>query len=74
MQSKGGTAQIIPLQLRTRRAPARLEESGQILFFLGVRYERIEEPCVAFDPTGESNPPLGANMQGGKKRRRRARG
>jgi hypothetical protein len=74
MQSKGETAQIIPLQLPTRRAAARLEKSAQILFFLGVRYERMEEPCAAWDPQGGGNPPCDANMHGGKKRKRRARG
>ncbi len=63
-------AEIIPLRPGAR--PAREvppPEGAQILFFLGVRYSRIEESeetqRPARDPHGEDH--------GGKKRRRRAR-
>jgi len=60
-------AQIISLEQRAqgRRHAATAEGGAQILFFLGVRYMRIEEPvCIK---------PSEPNESGGKKRKRRAR-
>jgi len=61
-------AEIIPLRpgARAARSAPPPAEGAQILFFLGVRYCRIEEPQrPASTPRGEDD--------GGKKRRRRAR-
>jgi hypothetical protein len=64
-------AEIIPLRpgARAARVAPPPSEGAQILFFLGVRYCRIEEaeelPRSAEKPRGEDD--------GGKKRRRRAR-
>jgi len=62
-------AEIIPLRpgaRAARLAPPPPSEGAQILFFLGVRYCRIEEPQDPVEkPRGEDD--------GGKKRRRRAR-
>ncbi len=62
-------AEIIPLPSGARAArlaPPPPPEGAQILFFLGVRYCRIEEPQHPVEkPRGEDD--------GGKKRRRRAR-
>ncbi len=82
MGSKGKMAQVIPLQSRARlaRPATQLKGSAQILFFLGVRYVRMEEPFAALDRRGgECDSPVGADMHGGslgggKKRKRRARG
>lgn len=65
-------AQIISLQSRARQTrPAPPPEGGaQILFFLGVRYMRAEEPLVT--PGGEPEAD-GGHGAGGKKRKRRAR-
>lgn len=41
---------------------------AQILFFLGVRYERMEEPAPAAAPDTRGGDPAG-----GKKRKRRVR-
>lgn len=63
-------AVIIQMQPRTRAAerPAPAASGGaQILFFLGVRYMRAEEP-----PPATGGAPKGAE-NGGKGRRRRAR-
>lgn len=60
-------AQIISLEQRAqgRRHAAPVEGEAQILFFLGVRYARTEEPLY-FQPSGP-------NESGGKKKKRRAR-
>ncbi|HXY58467.1 MAG TPA: hypothetical protein VEH76_07790 [Methylocystis sp.] len=61
-------AQIISLEQRAqgRRHAAPIDGGGQILFFLGVRYTRMEEPPLHMLP---SEPSEG----GGKKKKRRAR-
>jgi len=62
-------AQIIPIQSRTRapRQTAAASDGAQILFFLGVRYMRIEESSPSLtDAPGRVD-------GGGKKRKRRAR-
>jgi hypothetical protein len=51
----------------SRRAAA-AEDGAQILFFLGVRYLRMEEPPAAASPGKRGGEPAG-----GKKRKRRAR-
>ena len=53
---------------RTARSPAP-EGGAQILFFLGVRYCRVENPALYEDSTQK---PRGSEERG-KKRRRRAR-
>ena len=64
-------AEIISLRpdARAARVASPPSEGAQILFFLGVRYCRIEEPeelpRSAEKPRGEDD--------GGRKRRRRAR-
>jgi hypothetical protein len=64
-------AEIIPITSRARaaRLAPKPAEGAQILFFLGVRYMRVEEP-----PTVRGGAP-GARGEagGGKGRRRRAR-
>jgi hypothetical protein len=65
-------AEIIPLRpgaRAARLAPPPPSEGAQILFFLGVRYCRIEELEESLDPVEK---PRGED-DGGKKRRRRAR-
>jgi len=64
-------AEIISLRpdARAARATSPPSEGAQILFFLGVRYCRIEEPE---DPQRRAKKPRGED-DGGKKRRRRAR-
>ena len=64
-------AEIIPLRsgARAARQAPPPSEGAQILFFLGVRYCRIEEPQ---EPQSPASTPRGEN-DGGKKRRRRAR-
>ncbi|QGM44633.1 hypothetical protein [Methylocystis heyeri] len=66
-------AQIISLQSRPRPARSAATPSGEaeILFFLGVRYMRAEEPFLT--PGGEPEA-HGAHGAGAKKRKRRARG
>ena len=61
-------AQIISLEQRAqgRRHAAPVVGGAQILFFLGVRYMRMEEPL--------HSQPSGPNESGGRKRKRRARG
>ncbi len=51
-----------------RRASGSPTGDAQILFFLGVRYMRMDEPSGAF---GTHAP--GAGPQGGKKRKSRVR-
>jgi hypothetical protein len=65
-------AQIIPLQSRARPSrPAPAHEGGaQILFFLGVRYMRMEDPLLTPGGAPEAH---GGHNAGGKKRKRRAR-
>jgi len=60
-------AQIISLEQRAqgRRHAAPVTGGAQILFFLGVRYARVEDPI--------HSQPSGPNQSGGKKRKRRAR-
>jgi hypothetical protein len=64
-------AEIIPLPAGAR--PGRMapptENGAQILFFLGVRYCRMEE---TEEPIGPARKPRGVD-DSGKKRRRRAR-
>jgi len=64
-------AEIIPLHAGAREAQRTPppSEGAQILFFLGVRYCRIEEPEEPRRPA--KKPPN--EDDGGKKRRRRAR-
>ena len=64
-------AEIIPLRsgARAARLAEPPSEGAQILFFLGVRYCRIEEPE---EPQRPVEKPRNEN-DGGKKRRRRAR-
>jgi hypothetical protein len=76
MADSGGLAttmaEIIPLRpgARPARAAPPPPEGAQILFFLGVRYSRMEEPE---EPQRPARDPLGED-HGGRKRRRRARG
>ncbi len=65
-------AQIIPLQSRARASRPEPPHQGgaQILFFLGVRYMRMEDPLLT--PGGAPEAQGGQNP-GGKKRKRRAR-
>ena len=65
-------AEIIPLRPGARVArltPPPPSEGAQILFFLGVRYCRIEEPE---EPQRPASTPRDENV-GGKKRRPRRR-
>lgn len=59
-------AQIIPLEQRAQgcRRARQIEGGAQILFFVGVRYMRMDEQAYR-----QPSEPKG----GGKKRRRRAR-
>ncbi|WP_292531330.1 hypothetical protein [Methylocystis sp.] len=64
---------VIAFQRRTRAAPMRqdaLERDAEILFFLGVRYERMGDALS--DQQKISGPDsCGAPPTGGKRRRRR---
>ena len=64
-------AEIIPLRpgARAARVAPPPPEGAQILFFLGVRYCRIEE---LEEPQRPASTPRGED-DGGRKRRRRAR-
>jgi hypothetical protein len=64
-------AQIISLQSRMRppRQPAPAGDGARILFFMGVRYMRIEE----YSPSTTDAPGRGDDHGGGGKRKRRAR-
>ncbi len=64
-------AQIISLQSRMRppRRPAPAGDGARILFFMGVRYMRIEE----YLPSTTDAPSRGDGRGGGGKRKRRAR-
>ncbi|MGC1863751.1 MAG: hypothetical protein WA733_22175 [Methylocystis sp.] len=64
-------AQIISLQSRMRppRQPATAGDGARILFFMGVRYTRIEE----YSPSMTEAPSRGDGRGGGGKRKRRAR-
>ena len=64
-------AQIISLQSRMRppRPPAPAGAGARILFFMGVRYMRIEE----YSPSTADAPGREDNHGGGGKRKRRAR-
>lgn len=55
---------------RARRGRAQFEGEAQILFFLGVRYVRVEE---AAQPTAAAPGKSGDEGAGGRKRKRRAR-
>jgi hypothetical protein len=63
---------VIAFQPRTRRAPTRqgaLERDAEILFFLGVRYERMGDALC--DQRRNSGPDsCGASPTGGKRRGR----
>jgi hypothetical protein len=64
-------AQIISFQSRPRapRQAAAASHGAEILFFMGVRYMRIEEPS----PSLTDAPDRRDDGGGGKKRKRRAR-
>lgn len=64
-------AQIISLQSRMRppRQPAPAGDGARILFFMGVRYMRVEE----YSPSMTEAPSRGDGRDGGGKRKRRAR-
>jgi hypothetical protein len=65
--------QIIAFQTRSheaRRAPPPPGGEAQILFFLGVRYLRMEDSQPS---AGGLAPDSGDRSNGGKKRKRRAR-
>ncbi len=64
-------AQIISLQSRMRppRRPAPTGDGARILFFMGVRYVRVEE----YSPSTTDTPSRGDGGAGGGKRKRRAR-
>jgi hypothetical protein len=61
-------AQIISLQSRMRppRQPAPAGDGARILFFMGVRYMRIEE----YSPSTTDAPSRGDGRGGGKRKRR----
>jgi hypothetical protein len=65
--------EVLAFRPRTESAaPARPEGGAQILFFLGVRYMRMEDPLngdAPFDAGGADEPPA----NGARKRRRRAK-
>ncbi|MCC3247002.1 hypothetical protein LG047_17035 [Methylocystis sp. WRRC1] len=66
--------EVIAFRTRIKDAPNRAEPfngDAQILFFLGVRYMRMEETPDAAG--GWSPPDLGHTPRGGKKRKSRAR-
>jgi len=59
-----------PRETRAARDAARGTGEAEILFFLGVRYSRLEEQ----EPTpGGQTPERDSGVGGGRKRRRRAR-
>ncbi|HEY8138182.1 MAG TPA: hypothetical protein VIF61_10085 [Methylocystis sp.] len=64
-------AQIISLQsrMRTPSQPAQAGDGARILFFMGVRYMRVEE----YSPSTTDAPSRGDGRGGGGKRKRRAR-
>lgn len=68
-------AQIICFERRAqkRERVAPVEGGAQILFFLGVRYERMED-SYSSPLRGGDEPRQGETVGGGKKRKRRARG
>ncbi len=61
-------AQIISLQSRMRppRRPAPAGDGARILFFMGVRYMRMEE----YLPSATDAPSRGDGRGGGKRKRR----
>jgi len=61
-------AQIISLQSRMRppRPPSPAGDGARILFFMGVRYMRIEE----YSPSTTDAPSRGDGRRGGKGKRR----
>jgi hypothetical protein len=64
-------AQIISLQsrMRTPSQPAQAGDGARILFFMGVRYMRVEE----YSPSTTDAPSRGDGRGGDGKRKRRAR-
>ena len=62
------------IEFRNRVKPERQSEQpagdAQILFFVGVRYMRMEEPVAE---TTDAPTTQGSESGGGRKRRRRAR-
>ncbi|QGM98370.1 hypothetical protein [Methylocystis parvus] len=66
--------EVVAFQIREKTARERSgppSGGAQILFFLGVRYARIEEPQDALTPDqGQGH---GHGPRGGKKRKSRAR-
>lgn len=64
--------EVIAFRASTRRARDAKPPSGdaQILFFLGVRYMRIEEPTIGSE---EISPGRRDTPNGGKRRKSRAR-
>jgi hypothetical protein len=65
--------EVIAFRLRaksSREPRATPTDDAQILFFLGVRYARMEEPQVACETAA---PDRGQGPSGGKKRKSRAR-
>ena len=59
-----------PRETRAKRAATPEAEGAQILFFLGVRYLRLDENAPA---PGGRTPECDSNVGGARKRRRRAR-
>jgi len=55
-------------QARTAR-PSVAEAGARILFFTGVRYERMAEPAPSYND-GDSGAPPAGGMGGGRRRRR----
>jgi hypothetical protein len=65
--------EVLAFQLRpkrSRQSAAPPLGGAQILFFLGVRYVRMED---SLDAKGGAAPKLGRGGSGGKKRKSRAR-
>lgn len=60
-----------PRETRAKRAATPEAEGAQILFFLGVRYLRLDENAPA---SGGQAPECDSSAGGARKRRRRARG
>jgi hypothetical protein len=61
--------EILPFRkqaLPERKGEPRCGEAAQILFFMGVRYKRLDDPAKT--PTGAPD-----ERGGGRKRKRRAR-